>query len=1507
MFRFLFPTSNFKFIHSGYEIPIYKTINLISRLHFSAWFLFIGWLHLSSIAFAQVQPTNYSNLTDVNGIIFFTADDTDHGNELWRSDGTAAGTYIVKDITTGSASSFPSKLINLNGTLYFIANEGETSYQLWKSDGTKAGTIKIKDVPLQLPLREYDYDRDIAYYRASTGLTHTGNLVYFTVNNAINTYELWRTDGTQAGTIKVTDVTTYDRYIEDQYNFGPFTSVGNSLFYNKPYGGLYKTDGNSQNPILIKEVISPELIKSTVNGVVYFTDFVLGQYRLWKSNGNAEGTVLVKKSISPRFSMAVGNNLFFTTDEYSPLGAELWKSDGTEAGTTLVKDIYPGIESGPNRPNHSSPLYLTNFNNALYFTANDGVHGRELWKSDGTTAGTILEKDITPGSSSSNIYNLLVANNTLFFVYNYQSLWKSDGTSNGTFAVKTSIGENRLIVDGSLINSNGTLYFTTKHQFLIGHPSELWKSDGTEAGTVKVMDVLETPSHFIVTAASRTQVHLRWSIGYGNAVIERSTSANGPFTKIESAPYDSHSYADADLQPNTTYYYRIKAVDENGASSEYVQKSTTTHPEVTSPVITLKQWDKLFTGTGGVNTAKRTTDGNYLITHSRWIWPNSYASGALLLNNNGEQTWSKEFNSDFTHSVIGTDGNFVLASSYVLVKIKSNGTELWQKTITTGSIRGIIQTADGGYLASTYLSDNTTVTAGLVKFNSNGEKLWEKTYGENSKVWLSYFKQLNYFIQTTDGGYLLANTYSSVNKAHDYGLIKFNSNGEKLWEKTYGGESDDILTTVLQTSEGGYLLGGTSTSGIGGDKTEACQDDDQDNGYGDYWVVKVSANGTKEWDKTFGGGFSEDLTAIVQSPDGGYLIGGSSSSVGTYVSNCFAYEGKRNANFWLVKITATGTKQWDKSFFGGTSQLSNSNNSDFLTVMLTTADGGYLLGGTSFSGISSSKTEGSHGTSQITCSEFGTLDLNYSSDYWMIKINGNGSREWDKTFGSFGDESLNAIFQNTDNSFTLVGHSSSTPGKDRNNNGDKTQAGNGIWLVKTKGTLPPAVTCSATGSILREKWLNVTGYSVGAIPVNTASSASAQLTSFETTSNQGDNYGERIRGYLCAPYSGSYTFYLSGDDQCELYLSSDEDPAKKVKIASVATYSGNKEWNKFPSQKSASLSLVAGKKYYIEALHKEATGGDHIAVGWQTPASTAITLIAGSYLSPFIASCSSSTQSSLVVNPSSGSTLSGTSLYLKTIPGASSYTLQVSSSANFTTGVITKTTTSKLSTGTYYASFPELVLNQKYYVRVYTNLGLCWGPVTSFTTASAAGSAYVVNPSDGATTTGTSLYLNTVSGASAYTVQVSSSANFTTGVITKTTASKLSTGTYYAVFPELILNQKYYVRVKTNLSEVWGRTTTFTRVNAVARVGAEEQEAAAFLESKVSLYPNPFESTLTLSTPRASMHYITVADNLGRTVYQTTTQGAETSLDLAHLKTGVYVVKVSTEDGSTQVLRIVKQ
>ncbi|HSU50439.1 MAG TPA: PA14 domain-containing protein, partial [Segetibacter sp.] len=163
----------------------------------------------------------------------------------------------------------------------------------------------------------------------------------------------------------------------------------------------------------------------------------------------------------------------------------------------------------------------------------------------------------------------------------------------------------------------------------------------------------------------------------------------------------------------------------------------------------------------------------------------------------------------------------------------------------------------------------------------------------------------------------------------------------------------------------------------------------------------------------------------------------------------------------------------------------------------------------------------------------------------------------------------------------------------------------------------PSIPCSTTGTISHEVWNNVIGLTVNSNNWGNRSNSTTTLTTFEAPQNIGDNYAARIRGYICPPQSGNYTFWISGDDATELWLSTDADPGNKTRIAySVfATYFRN--WGMFDSQKSFKIYLRAGNKYYIEALHKEIGGADHLSVAWQLPDGTMEAPISGSHLSPF--------------------------------------------------------------------------------------------------------------------------------------------------------------------------------------------------------------------------------------------------------------------------------------------------
>jgi hypothetical protein len=164
--------------------------------------------------------------------------------------------------------------------------------------------------------------------------------------------------------------------------------------------------------------------------------------------------------------------------------------------------------------------------------------------------------------------------------------------------------------------------------------------------------------------------------------------------------------------------------------------------------------------------------------------------------------------------------------------------------------------------------------------------------------------------------------------------------------------------------------------------------------------------------------------------------------------------------------------------------------------------------------------------------------------------------------------------------------------------------------------------CSGYGRIQREIWPGVPGTAISSIPVSSTPAAKTDLLIFETPTDVWDNFGERIRGYVCPPVTGNYTFWISGNDNCELWLSTDATAANKRKIAYVSGYTNVRQWTKYPAQQSAPISLTAGTRYYIEALHKEGIDSDHLAVGWQLPNGTYERPIPGIRLIPLVTGAS---------------------------------------------------------------------------------------------------------------------------------------------------------------------------------------------------------------------------------------------------------------------------------------------
>lgn len=292
---------------------------------------------------------------------------------------------------------------------------------------------------------------------------------------------------------------------------------------------------------------------------------------------------------------------------------------------------------------------------------------------------------------------------------------------------------------------------------------------------------------------------------------------------------------------------------------------------------------------------------------------------------------------------------------------------------------------------------------------------WQNNIGGNQA------DQMRVIAAAADGGALLggwSESYISGDKTdnihgvRDYWIIKLDASGNIEWQKSIGGSSSDYMESAEQTSDGGYILGGWSSSDISGDKTENCQ------GVFNYWVVKIDDIGNIQWQNTIGGNNTDRLKSVRQTADGGYICGGESSSNQTFDKNEGCWGG---LDYWVVKLDSVGAIEWQNTI-GGTQD-------DRLYSVCQSADGGYLVGGSSKSGISGKKTEPNLG----------------AEDYWIVKLNSNGAIQWQNTIGGSGWDEIHAIEQTNDEGFVLGGFSGSSL------SGDKTENSQGdldFWIVK---------------------------------------------------------------------------------------------------------------------------------------------------------------------------------------------------------------------------------------------------------------------------------------------------------------------------------------------------------------------------------------------------------------------------------------------------------------------------
>ncbi len=503
-----------------------------------------GWLYIN-------QNDDY---------VFYASRTNITGRELWRSDGTTAGTMLVKDINPSDESyiRWQSSLASsvVDNTLYFMASDGTHGRELWKSDGTEAGTVMVKDV----------------WPGASWGL-ESEYMVEFKGGVAFearddNGTELWISDGTEAGTIMVKDIRTgsdgsFVRYLE---------VMNDELFFFATEGGVFsfwKTDGTEAGTEKLVDLAAdsdPEHI-TALDGNVIFYNFTTSdptKDELWISDGTVDGTNKITDTnsrgpINEKMTRA-GDNLFFRADD-NDASIELYKTDGTSGGSGLVKDLSAG---------DGFPENFIEYQGEIYFVSNS-----DIWKSDGTGDGTVM---VVEGVE--NRTEILSDGNNLYYrINNNLGIYNLD---NGPQEIETSPD---FYVIELLTVFKGELYFTGEDDLDDLYPN-LWKYN--PSGSAATLSIDSQPvnenaceggdASFSISASGSTNLTYQWQEDQGSGFVDMSNGSG--ITGVTTTTLQLSSL----VETMDAFQYRCVISGDNAADvvSDVANLSISMGPEITS-------------------------------------------------------------------------------------------------------------------------------------------------------------------------------------------------------------------------------------------------------------------------------------------------------------------------------------------------------------------------------------------------------------------------------------------------------------------------------------------------------------------------------------------------------------------------------------------------------------------------------------------------------------------------------------------------------------------------------------------------------------------------------------------------------------------------------------------------------------------------------------------------------------------------------------------------------------
>ena len=1065
----------------------------------------------------------------------------------------------------------------------------------------------------------------------STNFITMGDLVYFTSGDA-----LWRTDGTAGGTFQLKT-------------------------------GFTRADPSY--PGILRDL--PEFVRE-FKGDFFFVN--ANSTQLWRSDGTSSGTILLKTSSANNIRILASSedHLFFVASDPST-GQELYKTDGTTSGTALVEDINPGSANGFTGGGAV-------VGNELYFAANDGTHGSEPWKTDGTSSGTVMIEDINPGSGDGfRVTTKGFEFNGLYFFAGKKSEndvdpWVSDGTAEGTYILSDESDEyewSRLI--DYTIAHNGYLYFIVR-DFSGG---QLWRTAGTPATTSLIKEVgwfderekirpfrIYKDKLIFWTAPNELTDHLWVSDGTatGTNEIFSTYTVDGEITFFEvvndfvlftghSSGYPSDLYRSDGTEAGTDVFVEHKAGNFNGRDitgditkvgdfAFFADHDGPSEPryERGAPY-NEEDYFHLFQTDGETAQSMRTMFGinttgtDDIVNYNGKVLFSTYddypdATGAVrrlwIYDPSGfVDTGSGKLSVETWNGVSGTHVSAIPVDS---PPSSTSEITIFETPKNIGDnygsrVRGyVIPPSTGNYTFWIASDDRSELWLSTDDSPANKVRIAYVAGWTNSQQWDKYTPQKSAPLSLVAGRKYYVEALLKEGTGGDHlavgwqlpdGTLERPIPGERLLAFNASGNTPPKVAISYPYDEQTFTAPADIVI-----RAEAYDDDGS--------IAKVEFyNGTAKLGEDASSPYSFTWNDV---PAGNYTISAKAidndgdtdtHSIDIYVTDpsVCADKGMIRQEFWT---NVTGTR---------VSDIPTDTEPDF-TQDLTLFEGPASPVGDNYgSRIRGYICPSSAGEYIFWISGDDQVELWLSTDDdpankkriayhtgWTQK------REWDR----YATQQSAPITLEPGRRYYIEALMKEGSGGDHVSVGWQFPSGFvqrpivGAYLIPFEAPDPdPDPTCAGTGTISVETWTGIDGVHVSSIPVDSEPNLSGERDIFEAPTNIGSNFGSRFRGYLCAPTTGNYTFWIASDDHSELWLSTDADPANKVRIAYHTGWTSPRQWTKYATQQSAPISLVAGQQYYIEALYKEDEGGDNMAVGWQLPDGTMERPIPGNRLSPF--------------------------------------------------------------------------------------------------------------------------------------------------------------------------------------------------------------------------------------------------------------------------------------------------